>query len=249
MALGLGLGIQFTNRVGGAPPFNPSQIAGLVLWLDSSQGINLVGGKIDTWEDQSPLGNDAFALSAANRVTYNASNSGFNNKPTYSPASIEEALNLTNAITLSNYTVLWVSKKATTENFNSIILGQFNNGGVYFGDDVDNVGNPSAYGGPAGPLNTFGLGNSKNSGGENVKHLSFSRRNGISVLGGFNNTNYGPSNISSQPFIFDILYYYSLTSTYNYIGDIAEIIIYNNSVSDSDLLLLRTYLNSKYLIW
>ena len=45
---------------GGGPPPGPPLI-GLKLWLDAAQGVSIVGGGVDTWADQSGIGNGVSA--------------------------------------------------------------------------------------------------------------------------------------------------------------------------------------------
>lgn len=36
------------------PPFSPTNVAGLVLWLDPTSGLTSAGGKVSAWADKSP---------------------------------------------------------------------------------------------------------------------------------------------------------------------------------------------------
>ena len=56
MALGLGLGIQYDNKVSSEAAFSLTDIAGLQLWAKNKTGVTT--GDTLTWADQSGNGND-----------------------------------------------------------------------------------------------------------------------------------------------------------------------------------------------
>jgi hypothetical protein len=67
--------------------FAPTQIAGCELWLRADLGITLNGGTVSAWADQSGTGDsnkNCTQGTAANQPTYNASDAGYNGKPTLS---------------------------------------------------------------------------------------------------------------------------------------------------------------------
>lgn len=60
--------------------FLPTDVAGLMLWLDANEGITIDTG-VSNWADQSGNGNDAVQTTSVNwQPTYNAT--GLNSKPT-----------------------------------------------------------------------------------------------------------------------------------------------------------------------
>ena len=107
-------------------------------------------GFVTTWYDQSGNAANATQTTAANQpviVTAGVVNI-VNSKPAvYFNNGNTTQLN-SSSLTLSNFTILWVSKKATANSVQSIILS--GSGGDYAGDDVDGTGLPNLY--ASGPL-------------------------------------------------------------------------------------------------
>ncbi|MFS8066593.1 MAG: hypothetical protein ACMG6S_09510 [Byssovorax sp.] len=60
----IGCGIGLTRGGGGAPSpaWSPALLGGKLLWLRGDLGVQLVGGKVVQWDDQSGLGNHGAAL-------------------------------------------------------------------------------------------------------------------------------------------------------------------------------------------
>ena len=62
--------------------FTPPDLPGLVLWLESTQGLQLSGSNVREWIDQSPVGgNNALQVTGAKKPGYTASDANFNGKP------------------------------------------------------------------------------------------------------------------------------------------------------------------------
>jgi hypothetical protein len=59
-------------------PWDPSQIAGLVLWLDADSVVANVNGHVDAWSDKSPSKNDAKAANEAQKATLLTGGVGIN---------------------------------------------------------------------------------------------------------------------------------------------------------------------------
>lgn len=74
-------------RVKPAPPFVPTDRPECFLWLTAGRGVTLVSGAVQTWADQTGSGINPTQATAAQRPTYNAVDSGYNNKPSLSFAS------------------------------------------------------------------------------------------------------------------------------------------------------------------
>lgn len=54
------------------PPFSPTDIAGLQLWLKADAGVTLNGSTVSQWDNQAPTGSsyDAVQINAVNQPTY-----------------------------------------------------------------------------------------------------------------------------------------------------------------------------------
>lgn len=82
-------GRRFSARGGGGPPITPKTIFGSALkwWLRADLGVTVVGSGVDTWADQSGVGDanqDARQTTDGNRPPYNASDAGYNGQATLS---------------------------------------------------------------------------------------------------------------------------------------------------------------------
>lgn len=54
-----------SGSIDSAIPFSPSQLTGLVMWLDADEGVVAPGGKVSGWADQSGQSNSAAQTMAA----------------------------------------------------------------------------------------------------------------------------------------------------------------------------------------
>ena len=79
-ATGRRIDIRRANLYGGAAPFTPASLSGLILWLRADLGITLAGAKVSAWADQSGNGNDFTQAVDARRPTFTASDANFNNQ-------------------------------------------------------------------------------------------------------------------------------------------------------------------------
>lgn len=79
--MNLGIGLMLGSRQGG---FVPTALGGAVLWLRSDLGVTTSGGEVTGWADQSGAGDAGrnFAPAGTDRPAYNASEAGYNNRPT-----------------------------------------------------------------------------------------------------------------------------------------------------------------------
>lgn len=71
----------------GSKPFQPTDVAGCLLWLDAGIGLTIVGSGVDTWVDQSGSGDankNCRQTTDAKRPTLNASDAAYNNRATLS---------------------------------------------------------------------------------------------------------------------------------------------------------------------
>jgi|688.fasta_scaffold591444_1 hypothetical protein len=189
-------------------------------------------GFVTTWYDQSGNANNSTQTTAANQPQIVSSGAVItvNSKP---------ATNFTNANTvgmdftqlaLTNFTILWVSKKATAVGSASIILTGLPGGANYCGDDVDLEGNPSlrAISTPVISLTT--LNTSPTGVAKLNQHLAYlNRRSANQAVGQFNNSSNSYNNGTTNTFTIKSIALYG--SGYNFVGNLQEIIIYSNDQS------------------
>lgn len=79
-ATGRRIDVRRSQIYGGAAPFTPASLSGLILWLRADMGITLAGAKVSAWADQSGNGNDFTQAVDARRPTFTASDANFNNQ-------------------------------------------------------------------------------------------------------------------------------------------------------------------------
>jgi len=221
--------------------------------LDTTSLTSFVGagnGFVTTWYDQSGNGNNSTQTTASKQpqIVNNGIIIMQGTKPSFT-FSQSNGFNLTSELNLSNFTILWVSKKATTVSDSSIILSGLD-GAQFMGDDINGQGNPLVNNASGGFIST-GQGNTSASNLETTYHLSYmNRRNSTQAVGQFNgsNNNYNNSVSSLNCNIQRISQYANGNSAYNYVGNIQEIVIYSTDKS-SDRTGLETNINTYYTIY
>jgi len=65
----------------GAAAFSPTDISDLICWFDAGAGITLNSGNVSDWEDQSGNANDLAQSTATDQPLYTATNADLNNMP------------------------------------------------------------------------------------------------------------------------------------------------------------------------
>lgn len=108
----------------GAPPFVPTDIGGLVLWLRSDLGITQGGGTVSAWADQSGAGNHFTQGSPVIQPNYVASETDF---PTPRPAvkfNVASSSLVSGAVFsgIAWIGVVGVYPAATFANFNGLVI-------------------------------------------------------------------------------------------------------------------------------
>ena len=219
--------------------FNPSNIAGLQLWLDATDEATITkdgSNYVSAWLDKSINGYSFNQGSAASQPKWFASGFGTESKPYLSFDGINDWL-LSSGVIASNtnFTAFHVWKK-TSGNMVGLGMGSQNkytvldySSNVYF---IRNDGGYDSVGG--GGTNTV-IVTSVNNGGSDMNFY----KNNV-----FLDSNYS-SNISTTGW--DRLGVFS-GSTYAY-GFIAETIYYNRALTTLEITQVSDYLNSKYGIY
>jgi head-tail adaptor len=188
---------------------------------------------VTTWYDQSGSARNATQTTQASQPSI--VNSGFINfinlKPGINFVGGSTVLMNFNQITLSNFTILWVSRK-TPLNQTAIILSGGLGSPSYAGDDVDNAGCPNLYAGAQSVIVKSLNNTTSELTGRLSQHLCYlNRRNTNQAVGQFNNSNNSYNNVvSANNFVAAGIANYG--SNYNYAGDLQEIIIYSSDKSD-----------------
>ena len=222
---------------GGAAAWTPASIAGLQLWLDAAQIAGLSDGDaVSTWADASGNANDVTQGTASSRPTYQTNE--LNGKPCVRFDGVDDFLRCTTFSQAQPLTILCVSKLtetgiATRRMFDGatsrVLIGQ------QFAPDL------LFFAGSTAPNYTGYT-------------LPWPWRyytgvfNGASSQQFVNGASIGTANPGTQA-LTDLLVgcgFYLGSPTEFWLGDIAELIIYDSSLSAGNLALLHAYIASKY---
>lgn len=233
---------------------SPIPSAGLQVWLRADEGVAAPGGPVVVWGDQSGLGNDAPVAAAANPPTLVSND--LNNLPainflpatantgshqTTTPACLSLPNLLPNAQAGEVFLVVRVPSSGGGGTF------AFGQGGTDFGPQAIVDGfmrvTPLVANYPSGTnYSTFGLYDVSASTGEWTDWM-----NGSYLAGGLYETSLIEPTSVTDP---------SLTGSGTlgengnvaFTGDVAEFIVYNRSLSDSERLTVGQYLTAKYAL-
>lgn len=218
---------------------NPNSIPGLLVWLDSENGVTLSGSEVTNWNDQSSNGFDFLAQSIALQPKY-ISTSTLNNKP-YINFDGTDNLRSNNNFSLSNATIFVVATQNNGEADFSRLIDHGYNTGFWLGRSGSSVG---------GGFYEFNapFGNFKNVSND-VPFILTLNRSGATTTYFLNSqsfpvpsrTTVSSSTISNKIFI-------GSTITGSDFGkkNIYEIIIYNTTLSNTDREIVENYLRNKY---
>ena len=215
----------------------PTEVSGLKLWLKADTGVTTNGsGQVSTWADQSGNANNATQTTGANQplLITNA----VNGRPVVRFDGANDSLslpNLLNGATQAEVLVIVKSVDKPASHRSAWRFGSTGSGSLNYPNSSGNVsedfGSTSlkSLGDPAQPLDQYHLFNAA------AKASDWSARlNGVLQFGTTNNTVgfWSTPTLGSGPYYLD--------------GDIAEIMIYNRSLTAGERDLLGIYLNSRY---
>jgi hypothetical protein len=238
---------HYNTESGNYPSFLPSSISGLVLWLDASDSATLFqnsnctsspvtanGDIVACWKDKSASNLHATQGTSARQPIY--ASSSINSKPGVTFGSVDYDVLTTSSITLTarSYFVVTKNNGASRGSVHSLIL---QGASPYY----------QIYGSPNYLYYQI---NNPNTGvvisGNQLVSLTSSsgivsiRFNGNTYL----NYTGTASSVSSG---FHIGGY--VAGGYGLNGDILEMIVFDNAISETDLKRVEAYLNSKYKIY
>jgi hypothetical protein len=220
------------------PIFDPTTIAGLSLWVKGDTGITLNGSKVSAWADQSGNGKNLIQNTAGNQPTYLAS--AKNGKPgvrfTIAATSFMSTSNFASAIAHPMIFIVYTQTQVVAGNQEYV----FDAGG---GDRVQmnkNQNNRTAmYAGAQIQINeTYPL-------SWRIRVCSFNGSSGAMYTNGVQNI---AGNVGNQTMPNFVLGRWAGGSAYSEF-DVAEILIYNSILSDSDRNNVEGYLNRRYAIF
>ncbi len=227
--------------------FKPSQLAGLVMWFDAAKNVTASGGAVSQWSDLSSSALIATQSTNANKPTL-VTSPQLCNKPVVRFNGINNAaqvshLNFTPLPFLSDYTALMVRSYATSANLMQYIVGGVNNG-LCAAASYYSGGFGSYQGSSAECLYTC-LPSSQVLGfGVFATEKNHVFRNGVE-LPSASLTNTNCSNVSGVT-LGTLGKRTDNPGGLPYLGDVGEIVLYNNSLSATDRNLAEQYLRYKF---
>ncbi|MEI6122896.1 MAG: PKD domain-containing protein [Bacteroidota bacterium] len=215
--------------------FSPIALGGLSLWLKADEGITLNSGHVSVWADQSGNGNTATQSTLANQPLYVAN--GLNGKPLLRFDGVNDLFNI-NAITLTKVSFFCVMRVIGVTN-RVIILG------------TTSTSTYNAIQNMSGTTNSFIQGGN----GSSQVSAATGHILNYAILSGVWDG-------SASTFYVNLTSYIGTSSTftavYNTIGartnslpawssgDIAEIIVFDTNISNTNRVQVENYLNYKY---
>lgn len=213
------------------PPFAPTDIAGLQLWLDASQIVGLNDGDpIASWLDKSGNSNNGSQAVAPLKPIYKTNI--INGKPVARCAGAA-VMGLASPIVLSGaYTLYVVGNRATSQKFvpaseGTSLLTIFSDNNVYIRDDVSATAAVD-YAGSAGSI------------------LTRFRRSAVGSTNQFRATGMSEANagVTGTTTLSEVLG--QTINAYFTIGDVGDLLLWNVEPTSDELIQIDTYLAAKW---
>ncbi len=224
------------------------------LWLKPDFGLSYSNGaSVNYWPDCSGNNNHASQTTASQRPTYNSNQ--LNGFSTVSFDGTDDILSIPNYVGTNNFTNFIITKTSVTHQIDAESTS----------GTLGTAGQRYVFG-PDHRLTEGGAGVSIGTNGISVYEHGDSYMPALSVYNGSNGSSFNSICIkynNKKPSIYknSLLLHDGLTSTktnvYNttmiggymygyYSGDIAEVIMYNNSLNDAQIIIVNNYLSAKY---
>jgi hypothetical protein len=248
--------LERTIVAGSAPVMGPpAEIANLVFWLDAGVGVNLNGGNVASWEDRSENAYLFEQSSSAAQPVYNATGCS-DGLPaiSFDGADFLEEVLTTDGYTRSNLSVFFVHRLTAQNRWATLFrfgmqgvnadnvpqLGMVDNDnrlGIHRVDYAEyNISVPYS----SSPINDWYI--------SSLQRVDFGqpsaqwevRSNSLFSSG----ADWGGSDLNDYVQIG----HYNEGALFGYIGDICEVIMYSEALSENDRLTIEQYLSNKYSI-
>jgi len=224
-----------------APPFSPDDLLGLKIWLKADAGVHDAGGgAVDLWADQSGNGNDAIQVTAADQPLL--ADAQLNGKPVVRFDGNNDGLyNTSNFVYDQPNTlfVVWKNTVVSNSYYNIVFDGKNSRNALYtyynslYYWAPPGSGIEASYSKPT-PFSDFINTSCIYNGANSVLY-----ENGILKING---VDIGTASLDGIN-----IGYHSGVGVFK--GDIAEIILYNSALSNTDRQSVENYLNNKYNIY
>ena len=249
-----------TFKIPRTPPFLPSSLGGLALWLKADAGVTLDGSDVTEWADQSGNTNNASPVDAP--PVFNASD--LNGKPTISLTSMDDYIERVFSISINPlgvagstaFSVQYVEDVCNAPDDNGPIFGNF--GGSEDSASLSQTHYP--YGPDCFVYDAFGTRLRKNEITPPVTITNawtlYSVKSTDDDWQSFVNGQLmysDPTNTYSSAVGGDDTTLYigkqTANGTYQLKGKVAEVIVYNRVLTTQERQQVEAYLNSKYQIY
>ena len=224
-----------------AAPFDPASVAGLRMWLNADSLALADDSPVDTWADFSGNGNDVIQNTGMKRPTFKTGQ--LNGQPVVRFDGIDDTLFKlipANFACTEGHTVIAVLNPTTGTGYGMAVVTN------YQGNEMRQTGaggvpewmTPSGFQQVVGSANLEGLWKVWTGSYAVASQLLELFVNGVSQ---------GTQNDPGPLAVGDI-YIGSRTDTYHWLGDIAEVLVYDAALSPTDRQNIESYLLSKYAL-
>ena len=230
---------------------DPTDLDNLQLWLDASDpdGDDTVGGSLDpgatgtaTWVDKSGGGRDALQTTVASQPTLTTGAGGINNIPVVHFDGVDDYLaNTIDSLNSYQAKTVFVVYRVTNAQTSELgqLWGQYNGVG-HVAADGRNTGLWSFDGNASATAHYSVNGDTLIAGGGGDSTQPWVRNEAQFVTTVFDST------LSlTEHYLGSLLPTFSITS-HAYGGDIAEIVVYSDSLSATEIADVQTYLGDKW---
>lgn len=228
---------------GSAPAFTPSSISGLSLWLKANDAatVHATGGLVDTWDDKSGNGYNATSSTSARPTTGTRT---INGKNAFDFDGTSDFMSLPAGVLSlpSGANTIFITFQAdNTGDAQQELLAMLSGGGGFryeVGFTTTNlvVQNRTTSTSPTSQADTRDT---------TVKTVGF-RRSGTAITPFIDGVQGTPGSNSENLTAASAVIGAQNTSTNRLNGLLAEIILYNSSLSDSDMNRVGNYLNTEW---
>jgi hypothetical protein len=210
------------------------------LWLRADAGVTLNSGKVSNWADQSGFGNHAYMPNTNPGRQPTLVTNALNGKPIIRFGGAQ-SLALTSPVSPNSFTIFIVGKNSMSSESFSMILGP---GGSSPNNQMRwENGSSALFDGASNnlPTITSSIGNTR------VYHALSVRYNG-STMQVYRDGNLISTHTFTTTGPWTLGQIGAWYSSHFMVGDLAEVLIYSSSLSESDRLSTNNYLKGKYAL-
>lgn len=219
--------------------FAPSDLANLSLWLKADSLGLTDGTPVSSWTDSSGNNNNATQDTSDAQPIFKTNI--LQGKPVLRFDGVNDKLSETlSGVSNTNYTVFLVAKSVLATGSFRVALGYGSGtGGILWMGQFDSTNEITISGSQNG--------NDLKSGADTLtNHVYSAVLNSGTLYGYIDGVSAGSGIISDRPSDYLTIGSYSSNSLF-WQGDIAEVIVYNSSLNDTDRQQVENYLNTKYI--